>query len=148
MAITLRDRTDQRADPPQAANERPSTSGPLFWAAAAVVVLGVLGLALGVSLQSTGDDGAQSAVVGPLSAEERTCQLATQGTIPLEACATSSPVLQPRPPLYNPTELETIRLVNAGQLPAGTLDGPTYLIKRLANEGQVPREAAYGLAPR
>jgi hypothetical protein len=86
-------------------------------------------------------------VDGPLSAEERTCQLATQGTIPLEACATASPVLQPRPPLYTPTELETIRLVNAGQLPAGTLDGPTSLIKRLANEGQVPREAAYGLTP-
>jgi hypothetical protein len=148
MAITLRERTGQRAAPSHAPNERRSTTGPLLWAAAAVVVLGVLGVVLGVGLRSTGDDGATSAAVGPPSTGERICQLATQGSIPLEACPAASPVLQPRPPLYTPTELETIRLVNAGQLPGATLDGSTFLIKRLANEGQIPREAAYGSTTR
>jgi hypothetical protein len=72
---------------------------------------------IGVAVLSTGDAGTPETADGPLTAEERTCQLATQGTIPLEACATASPVLQPRPPLYTPTELETIRLVDAGSSP-------------------------------
>jgi hypothetical protein len=47
--------------------------------------------------------------------------------------------LSSRSPLYSRAELETIRLAREGRIPKESIQSDTYRMKRLINEGQVPR---------
>lgn len=143
MATRLRERVNQDSQPAQTHDEHRHLGGPMVWGVA-LVLLAVLGGVIGVAVLSTGDAGTPETAVEALTHDERICQLATQGRVPLEACSTA-PTRQPTQPLYTTTELEMMRLVDAGRLPEETLNTQTFLIKRLANEGQIPREAAHGL---
>jgi hypothetical protein len=44
--------------------------------------------------------------------------------------------------LYTPEELRLLEAVRSGQVPSETIDTDTFRLKRLANEGLIPREAA------
>jgi len=144
MATRLRERVDQGSQRPQTPDKQRHLSRPMVWVVA-VVLLAVICGVIWVAVSSTGDPGAPEATVPALTNDERICQLATQGSIPLEACSTASHGQQPHQPLYTTTEVEMLRLVEVGSLPKETLDSQTFLIKRLANQGQIPRETAYGL---
>ena len=144
MTTKLRERVHQDASAPQAPHDQRHRGGPMAWGVAAIFAV-VLGGAIGVMVFSTGDAGPPETAAQALTDDERICQLATQGRLPLEACSTAASGQQLSPQLYTSTELEMIRLVEAGRLPPETLNGQTFLSKRLANQGEIPREAAYGL---
>jgi hypothetical protein len=44
--------------------------------------------------------------------------------------------------LYTPEELRLLEAVRSGQVPAETIDTDAFRLKKLANEGLIPREAA------
>jgi hypothetical protein len=44
--------------------------------------------------------------------------------------------------LYTPQALRLLEAVRSGQVPAETIDTDAFRLKRLANEGLIPREAA------
>jgi hypothetical protein len=44
--------------------------------------------------------------------------------------------------LYTPEELRLLEAVRSGQVPRETIDTDAFRLKRLANEGLIPREAA------
>jgi hypothetical protein len=62
-------------------------------------------------------------------------QLINEGLIP---AATVQAGTEAAESLYTPQELIVMRLVAQGLVPRETLDGGSYLIKRLINEGHVP----------
>ncbi len=143
MTTGLRERTNRDAQARQAHDEDRHLGGPMVWGVASVL-LAVLGAVIAVAVVPTGDTGTPETMAQALTNDERICQLANQGRVPLEACSAAT-TQQPTQPLYTTTELEMIRLVEGGRLPEGTLDNQTFLIKRLANEGEIPRDAAFGL---
>ena len=60
------------------------------------------------------------------------------GQVPVAALNSIRPVA----PLYSPTETKLIESVRSGHVPADVLDSRALLLKRLANEGKIPRAAA------
>lgn len=59
------------------------------------------------------------------------------GQVPAAALQSSSTVA----PLYSPTDTKLIESVRRGHVPADVLDSRTLLLKRLANDGKIPRAA-------
>jgi hypothetical protein len=66
-------------------------------------------------------------------------RLVNEGFVPRETVQ-SSPA--PRTSLYSEQERALMNAVAGGQVPEEALDGDSFLIKRLIDQGQIPREAA------
>jgi hypothetical protein len=141
MVVKLREQLEQAPPESQAPDVPRRKGGPMLWVAAAVALLAVV-VGIGIVVLSTGETGTPEPAVEAATGEELVCQLAARGQLPPEACPTASGVLQPAAPIYTDSELETMRLVDEGRLPEAALESQSWLIKRLANEGQIPREAA------
>ena len=71
----------------------------------------------------------------------RTKRLVNRGLIPRAAI---DPALAPVAPLYTAEERALTDAVARGLIPKETLDTRTFLVKRLINQGLIPREAADG----
>ena len=65
-------------------------------------------------------------------------QLVNQGLIPAQ---TLQPYVAPTEPLFSESELLTMELARSGQIPMQAVDWEEVEMKKLVNEGFIPREA-------
>ncbi len=68
----------------------------------------------------------------------KTERMVEQGLVPAEAL---EPAVSPVAPLFSPDELLTIELANTGQIPTEAVDWSGVALKKLVNQGLIPREA-------
>lgn len=154
MAVIERERVQERPAPKAPAPQR--RFGTMIWALAILAIAAVAAVA--VILATGGEDGTQAAP--DLRSEQQIlADLANQGYIPAAAvdhkllmtermvnqglvpAQALEPYAPPVEPLYTAQELSTLELAESGQIPMESVDWDEVALKRLVNQGLIPRQA-------
>ncbi len=136
----------------------PTRIGAVIWALAVIAMAAVAAV---VVLMVTGGEETTGAAPGPdyRSEQQILADLANQGYIPAAAVdwqllkterlveqglvpgEALEPASGPTDPLYTPDELLMIDLANTGQIPMEAVDWDEVALKKLVNQGLLPRAA-------
>ena len=153
MAVIERERVHERPAPDAPAPER--RIGAMIWTATVVALVALAAIVVMLvrgdsTTQATPDLRSEQQILAdlanmgyiPAAAVDyqllMTERLANQGLVPAE---TLEPYYPPVEPLYSAREMLTIEQAESGQIPMASVDWDEVELKRLVNQGLIPRAA-------